>query len=159
MRLLFVCMGNICRSPLAEGIARHHLAQSRTFTHWQVDSAATHDYHVGHPPDSRSVAVARRQGIDISAQRARRLLEADFARFDWIIGMDHANLAAIEALRPPGDALAQTGLLLDLGGMTRPVEVPDPYYQGPEAFDAVFRLVESAMPGLIKRVSYAHNGA
>jgi protein-tyrosine phosphatase len=143
VRILFVCLGNICRSPLAEGILRH-LAHDYPV---DVDSAGTGGWHIGDPPDRRSIAVARRHGIDITGQRARRIAAGDFEAFDLILAMDRSNLATLRALALPA---AQRKLHLFLGyaeGVER--DVPDPYYEGPEGFEAVYRMLSEGCLSLI----------
>ena len=139
MRVLFVCLGNICRSPIGEGILRH-LAHQGGHDAIEVDSAGTGAYHCGEPPDRRAQATARSQGIAIDQQRARQVRSEDFDRFDFILAMDRDNLRALRDLAP-GDDGAILRLLRDYdpeGGS----DVPDPYYGGAEGFDNVFRMVE-----------------
>ena len=145
-RILFFCMGNICRSPTAEGVMRAKLAAAGIDV--EVDSAGTHDYHIGAPPDERSQEHASLRGHDLSALRARKLLAADFERFDLVLGMDADNLAHAERLCPP----AQRGrlkLLMDYAPHTGKRHVPDPYYGGAAGFDEVLDLVEAACDGLV----------
>jgi len=140
--VLFVCLGNICRSPLAEGIFRDLVTDAGLSTSFMIDSAGTGAWHAGHPPDPRSIDVAARNGIDIGGQRARQVCTDDFHRFDTIVAMDRDNLAA---LRSRAGGPARLRLLLD----TPPRDVPDPYYGGPEGFDKVFRLVQSGCGDLL----------
>lgn len=147
MRILFVCLGNICRSPTAEGVMRARLAAADLDERVEVDSCGIGHWHVGKGPDRRALEAAGQRGIDISALRARVLDAEDFRRFDYILAMDHDNLEAIEA-RCPADCAAHVGLFLAFAG--RPGEaVPDPYFGGSEGFDKVFGLVEAASDGLI----------
>jgi protein-tyrosine phosphatase len=149
--VLFVCMGNICRSPTAEGVFREVAGRSGLGEVLHVDSAGTGDWHVGAAPDRRAIAAARRRGYDLSALRARQVEPADFARFGWILAMDRQNLRALEALRPrefPG----HVGLLLAVAPELGVDEVPDPYYGGPEGFENVLDLVEQASTALLTRV-------
>lgn len=139
VRVLMVCLGNICRSPLAEGI----LAGMADPAACEVDSAGTAGYHVGKPPDQRSVRVAAAYGIDISRQRCRQFEVADFDRFDYIFAMDRENLDQIRRMARNRDDLAKVSLLLEAGGFG-PKEVPDPYYGGPEGFEQVFALIRDA---------------
>jgi protein-tyrosine phosphatase len=149
LRILMVCMGNICRSPTAEGVLRDRLRRAGLHERVEVDSAGTHSYHVGHPPDPRSVAHARRRGIDLSALRARRVREADFLHFDRIYAMDHGNLAVLEGLRP-GTARARVALLLSvLSGEHAALEVPDPYSGGTSGFEHVLDLAERAADAIV----------
>lgn len=147
--ILFVCMGNICRSPLAEGIARHMLASTPSGREIELDSAGTHAYHVGEPPDPRAIAVARRHGIDIAGLRARQVQAEDFARFDLILCADRQNLAALRRLRPATAAAPE--LLLPWCGLAQD-EVPDPYYGDAAGFDRVFDLLQHAAERLARRL-------
>lgn len=146
--ILFVCAGNICRSPLAEGIVRARLAGAGLDL--RVDSAGTQDYHVGDPPDPRAIAVAAANGIDISALRARQVTARDFEEFDAVLLADRENLRCLRA-RHPGLA-RQPELLLEWCGMADPREVPDPYYGDAAGFERVFRLLECAADGLLQRL-------
>ncbi|MDW5376912.1 low molecular weight protein-tyrosine-phosphatase [Halomonas sp. HP20-15] len=147
IRVLFVCLGNICRSPTAEGVLRVRLAAAGLDTQVEVDSCGIGDWHVGKGPDRRALEAARQRGIDIDALRARTLDAEDFGRFDYILAMDHDNLAAIQAQRP-ADCSAHIGLFLAFA--ERPDEaVPDPYYGGDEGFARVFELIEAASNGLV----------
>ena len=148
MKVLFVCLGNICRSPTAEAVLRHVAAQSAAEIDWLVDSAGTHGYHAGAPPDPRTVAAARRRGIDMSNMRARVFEYTDFHRFDLVLAMDEVNLAHLEAMRPE-DARAELGLLMDFAPRLGRRDVPDPYYGGHKGFEEVLDLVEVAVDGLI----------
>ena len=142
-------MGNICRSPTAEGVMRAKLAAAGLEI--EVDSAGTHGYHVGAPPDERSQAHARRRGFDLSAQRARQLRALDFERYDWVLVMDEDNLARAAAICPPGRReRLQLFLPHALGGQA-PRAVPDPYYGGADGFETVLDLVEQACDALIER--------
>jgi protein-tyrosine phosphatase len=147
-RVLFVCLGNICRSPTAEGVFRQRVARAGLADRIHIDSAGTGDWHVGHPPDHRAIAAARRRGYDLSTLRARQVNAADFERFGWILAMDRTNLRALHALRPPGFA-GHLGLFLDFVPDDALDEVPDPYYAGPEAFDHVLDLAERGSEALL----------
>jgi len=149
--VLFVCMGNICRSPTAEGVFRDVAGRSGLGEVLHIDSAGTGDWHVGAAPDRRAIAAARRRGYDLSALRARQVEPADFARFGWILAMDRQNLRALEALRPP-EFPGHVGLLLAVAPDLGVDEVPDPYYGGPEGFENVLDLVEQASMALLTRV-------
>ena len=144
MKILMVCLGNICRSPLAEGIMQH-LADQEGFN-WQVDSAGTGGWHVGQGPDRRSVRVAREHGIDISEQVCRQFSKSDFDHFDHIFVMDKYNLADVRAMAPHANAALKVKLLLGKG------EVPDPYYAN-ELFEPVFKLIEEGCKNLIKELA------
>lgn len=141
MKVLFVCLGNICRSPTADGILRARAP------HWEVDSAGTGAWHVGQPPDARAQATARARGIDLSGLRARQVRAEDFTTFDRIYAMDRANLSDLRAMAPAGTS-ADLGLLLDLVPETGVSEVPDPYYH--DGFDAVFDLIDAACARLVE---------
>ena len=146
--ILFVCLGNICRSPTAEGVVRRIAAAEAPELDLLLDSAGTADYHIGSPPDHRSCAHAARRGYDLTELRARQIERADFERFDLILAMDESNLQALEALRPRG-ARAQLRLFLDFapGPAGRPV--PDPYYGSAPDFEKVLDLTEAAARGLL----------
>ena len=133
MKILMVCLGNICRSPLAHGILEH-LANTEALG-WEIDSAGTGNWHIGHPPDSRSVAVARKMGVDISGQRARQFEQADFVRFDHILVMDDQNLKNVLALAQTEEEKQKVRLLLGTDF------VPDPYFDD-ALFEPVYRLIE-----------------
>ena len=134
--VLFVCLGNICRSPLAEGAFRKVVEDLGAGGRVLIDSAGTGGWHQGEAPDPRSIAVAARNGIDISAQRARQVVKADFSRFEHILAMDSSNLTNLRKLSP-AEAPARLRLFLEAEGM----DVPDPYYGGPAGFETVFRMV------------------
>ncbi len=148
MRILFVCLGNICRSPLAEGILRQQAAEAGVAI--TVDSAGTGGWHIGDAPDPRSIAVAARHGVDISGQRCRRVGPADFESFDLIFGMDRRNVEHLRALAPD-TAQARIHLFLDyaLGTAT---DVPDPYYDGADGFETVYRMLSAGCSSLIGRL-------
>ena len=149
--LLFVCMGNICRSPTAEGVARHLLEREAPGFRIHLDSAGTHGYHLGAAPDARSQAAARRRGIDISALRARRLEPADFHSFDRILVMDQRNLTDARAVAPAGST-ARLQLFLDYAPQQPLREVPDPYYGEPDDFERVLDLSLAAARGLLQQL-------
>ena len=150
--VLFVCMGNICRSPTAEAVFRRIAANEGDGLRVQVDSAATHDYHVGAPPDRRTQAAARRRGYDLSTLRARQLEPADFERFDFVLFMDERNRRDAAPFLP-ATPLAEIGLLLDFAPGLGRREVPDPYYGGPQGFEDVLDLVEVAARGLLAELA------
>jgi len=147
-RVLFVCLGNICRSPTAEGVLRHLAALEAPGVALEIDSAGTADYHIGAPPDVRSQRAALRRGIDISGLRARQVTEADFERFDLILAMDGQNLRELQALKPRGSR-ALVKLFLDYAPQTKVREVPDPYYGGDSHFEQVLDLTTAASRGLL----------
>jgi protein-tyrosine phosphatase len=145
--VLFVCLGNICRSPLAEGMMRHLCAQAGH--EMRIDSAGTGGWHAGGPPDERAIAAALHAGFDISRQRARQLTPDDFSMFDYILAMDRSNLAMVQALKPD-DCLAQLSLLLDFAsGSTKGQPVPDPYYGNARDFDKTVALVRTGCAGFL----------
>ncbi len=144
-------MGNICRSPTAEGVFRAALAQVGLERVVLADSAGVGDWHVGQPPDRRAIQAAHRRGYDLSKLRARQVGIGDFDRFGWILAMDLANLRALEALRPVSYA-GHLGLLLDFAPQAGLREVPDPYYGGSEGFERVLDLVEMASAELVERM-------
>jgi protein-tyrosine phosphatase len=146
--VLFVCLGNICRSPTAEGVLRHLAAHEAPHLDLEVDSAGTGDYHLGAPPDPRSQRAAMKRGIDIGGLRARQVTEQDFARFDLILAMDRQNLRELQAMRPAGSR-ACVKLLLDFAPDLATREVPDPYCRDSQAFEKVLDLAEAAARGLL----------
>ena len=151
MRLLMVCLGNICRSPLAEGAVRAHL--DRSGLDWvEVDSAGTGGWHAGEPPDHRSIAVAAGFAVDIRGQRARKLRSADFEHFDWLLCADRSVLRDVRAMAPSGSP-AQSALLLEWAGLGEGGEVPDPYTGGPDDFRRVWAMVDAAAAGIVARLS------
>ncbi|MFL6549478.1 MAG: low molecular weight protein-tyrosine-phosphatase [Povalibacter sp.] len=151
MRILFVCMGNICRSPTAEGVFRQLLAARGIESILEVDSAGTHDYHVGEAPDTRAVEAAKRRGIDLSNLRARQIAEDDFARFDLILAMDEQNLAELKS-RAGHEYLERVRLVMDYAPSAARRFVPDPYYGGPLGFEEVLDLLEQASEGLVENL-------
>jgi protein-tyrosine phosphatase len=149
--VLFVCMGNICRSPTAEGVFRRLLAEHAPDLHVLVDSAGTHAYHVGNAPDPRACRAAERRGVDLRPQRARQVNPADFERFDLILAMDRQNHAELLAICPP-QLHGRVRLFLDFAPHLGRDEVPDPYYGGVNGFELVLDLVEEASLGLIEHL-------
>ncbi|MCS6883019.1 MAG: low molecular weight protein-tyrosine-phosphatase [Oscillochloridaceae bacterium] len=146
--VLFVCMGNICRSPMAEAIFRRQVADAGLDGRFLIDSAGTGSWHVGEPPHLGTLTVLARRGIDPGDRRARQITRHDFDRFDYIVAMDHENLAALERFRR--DGRAQVSLLLSHAPGLNVREVPDPYYTG--GFDRVFDLVEAGCRGLLAHI-------
>lgn len=147
--ILFVCLGNICRSPTAEGVFRRKLSENPQLAAMlEVDSAGTAAYHVGNPPDQRSATVAARRGYDLSPLRARAVAPEDFDRYDYVLAMDHQNLSNLRAVCP-AQYKGHLSLFLDFAGKQN-AEVPDPYYtSGDRGFEQVLDLVEAASDGLI----------
>lgn len=150
MRLLFVCMGNICRSPTAEAVFADLLRREAPHAGIEIDSAGTHDYHLGAPPDARAIAAARRRGIDMSALRARQLVAEDFTRFDLLLAMDERNRRDMLARAAPAERVR---LLLDYAPGLGVREVPDPYYGEPGDFEYVLDIVQAAARGLLDAVT------
>lgn len=152
--VLFVCLGNICRSPTAHGVFRELVARRGLSEQIEIDSAGTAAYHVGNPPDQRSAACALQRGYDLSDLRARQAVRRDFLRFDYILAMDAQNLSDLRGICP-GDYQGHLGLFLDFANLAD-ADVPDPYYGGPEGFDHVLDLVESASEGLLNHILLQH---
>jgi low molecular weight protein-tyrosine phosphatase len=148
MRILFVCLGNICRSPSAEAVLRRIAAQEAPELHIEVDSAGTAGYHIGEPPDARSQEAASRRGYDMSRLRARIVEPGDFERFDLILAMDQDNLSVLRR-RAPATARERVRLFLEFSPDAGTPDVPDPYYGGASGFEEVLDLVEAASRGLI----------
>ena len=147
MKILTVCLGNICRSPMAEGILRH-LARERGLTLF-TDSAGTSDYHLGEAPDLRAQAAMRRKGMDIGDLRARQFVAADYTRFDVILAMDASNLRNMHALAPNAALASKARLVMDHAPHHPLREVPDPYFGGDEGFDAVHAMLTEALSALL----------
>ena len=152
--VLFVCMGNICRSPTAEGVFRVAAARAGLLERLHIDSAGTHGYHAGEPPDHRAIVAARARGYDIAARRARQVDRDDFARFHWILAMDQANLRVLTELRPR-EYQGHLGLFLDLAPEVGTREMPDPYYGGAAGFQRVLDLSEVVSNTLVARLQRA----
>lgn len=140
-RVLFVCTGNICRSPTAEGVFRHVVAAAGCARRFRIDSAGTHDYHVGEPPDPRTVALARTRGYDLSGLRARQLAAADYAEFDLLLAMDRGHLDILRR-RAPSGAAGRARLFLDYLPNCGTQDVPDPYYGEARDFAHALDLIE-----------------
>lgn len=151
-RVLFVCTGNICRSPTAEGVFRHLILEAGLESAIESASAGTHGYHVGDPPDPRTVAAAKRRGFDLSAQRARKVRVEDFHTYDLILAMDRDHFAHLESLRP-NTARAQVKLFLDFHPERKHEGVPDPYYGGPDGFEDVLEMIEQATKSLLGQIA------
>ena len=156
--VLMVCMGNICRSPTAEAMLRAKLAAAGLDARVRVDSAGTHGYHVGDPPDARAQRHARTRGVDLSGLRARRVVEDDFDRFDLVLAMDEDNLAELQRLGP-ADHPNRPRLLLEFASRAAAREVPDPYFGGPDGFEHVLNLIEDACDGLVDHLRGRLEGA
>lgn len=147
-RVLFVCLGNICRSPLAESLFRHLARERGVEGEFEVDSAGTSGYHAGSPPDERSAATARRRGIEVTG-RSRRLTADDLSAFDYVVAMDAENLEEIEALRDRAGGAARVHRLREWDPRPDSLDVPDPYYGGPRGFEDVHDLVERSCAALL----------
>jgi protein-tyrosine phosphatase len=153
IRVLFVCTGNICRSPTAEGVFVHYVDEAGLGDRIAADSAGTHGYHIGDPPDPRSIRMAASRGVDIAAQRARKVTGEDFDAFDYIVAMDTSHLNALEQMR--GGGKAKLALLLPYGDSGRK-DVPDPYYLQERAFAEAFDLIENGILGFLAHLRLNH---
>lgn len=151
IRVLFVCLGNICRSPTAQGMFERLAREAELAQFIQVDSAGTGAWHVGEPPDARAQAEAARCGVDLSRQRARSVDATDFESFDYILAMDRSNLAELEARCPP-EYIERLHLFLSFAAETEMEDVPDPYYGGTQGFSRVLDLVEAGSLGLLEHL-------
>jgi protein-tyrosine phosphatase len=151
VRVLFVCLGNICRSPTAHGVFEVMVREAGLDDRIEVDSSGTGAWHLGSAPDQRAVAEAKGRGYDLSHLRARQVCAEDFGYFDLIIAMDHSNLADLKAMQP-ADSQAEVRLFLEFAGDADVDEVPDPYYGGTDGFARVFALVETASQGLLVHI-------
>jgi protein-tyrosine-phosphatase len=151
VRLLLVCLGNICRSPMAEGVLRARIEASPLAGQVILDSVGTGNWHAGEPPDSRATATAARHGVDISRLRARQLSRDDYARHDWLLCADRDNLRDVRA-RGPSEAHSRCALLLEWAGMAADADVPDPYTGGDSEFEAVWAMLDHAAQGVVTRL-------
>ncbi len=154
IHVLFVCLGNICRSPTAHGVFQHLIERHRLQHIIHIDSAGTGDWHIGHAPDQRSSAAALTRGYDLSALRARQVSVPDFERFDYILAMDSQNLRDLQRMRP-AHFRGELDLFLNYGTSALR-EVPDPYYGGEDGFHRVLDLVEEAAQGLLNAIAERH---
>lgn len=153
--VLFVCLGNICRSPTAHGVFQHYVTQHGLGNKITVDSAGTGAWHVGNAPDARATEVALGRGYDLSTLRARKVSPADFHTFDYILAMDNQNLLDLKAIQP-SRFNGELSLFLSFGSELSETEVPDPYYGGRQGFEHVLNLVESASQGLLEHLRTQH---
>jgi len=151
IRVLFVCTGNICRSPTAEAVLLRRVAVAGLADRIKVDSAGTHDYHVGDPPDPRAQAAAAKRGYDLSRLRGRQVIRRDFVEFDYVLAMDRQNLRSLAPLCPAEHA-RKLRLLMEFARGSTEREVPDPYYGRPEDFDWVLDLLEAGTEGLLQHL-------
>ncbi|NHA14292.1 low molecular weight protein-tyrosine-phosphatase [Thioalkalivibrio sp. XN279] len=149
--VLFVCLGNICRSPTAEGVFRHLAREAGLEERIRIDSAGTGGYHIGAPPDARAMAAAQARGYDLAAIRARKIAPEDFEQFNLILAMDEDNLVHLRGIAPE-TSRARLGLLLDYAPGRQEREVPDPYYGGRNGFEQVLDLVNEACAGLLEEL-------
>lgn len=156
VKVLFVCMGNICRSPTAEAVFRYHVQREGLSASIEADSAGTHDYHVGEIPDERARTAAARRGYDLSALRARQIGARDYAEFDYVLAMDEVNLRALRRLCPAGHAHKLDLLGRYCSGKSRGCAVPDPYYGAAEDFEIVLDLAEDAAQSLLLHIRHIH---
>ncbi len=154
--VLFVCLGNICRSPTSEGVFRQLIKDADLRIQFDVDSAGTAGYHIGEPPDPRAIEVASGRGVNLESFRARLLCHSDFQRFDYIIAMDSSNLRDINQLAP-GNYSGQIALFMDYAENWHENEVPDPYYGGNSGFERVLDMIEDASTGLLRTIKSAHS--
>ena len=155
VKVLFACMGNICRSPTAEAVFRARVEEAGLAQRILIDSAGTHDYHIGDPPDMRTQRAALQRGYDMSTLRGRQVEVADFIRFDYVLAMDRANLAILQRLCPQAQR-ERLGLFLEYAEQHDEREVPDPYYGGADGFERVLDMVEDASDGLLAHIQKNH---
>ena len=153
--VLFVCMGNICRSPTAQGVFEQLLVKNDLAAVIQIDSAGTHAYHIGEKPDERASAAALKRGINLSSQKARRIRPDDFHDFDYIIAMDSSNYEDLASNCPP-EHESKLRLLMEFAPDIEVYEVPDPYYGGATGFERVLDLIEQASAGLLAHIRQQH---
>ncbi len=156
MRVVFVCLGNICRSPLAEGILRYLVAQKGWQSQIEVDSAGTGAWHAGEPPDRRSIAVAKSHGVSLDGQRARQVTDSDYFESNWLIAMDKNNLSTLERRSPTRGTQARIELLM-AAPRGEHQDVPDPYYGGDQGFEEVYQLVWRGCEGLLEQIEQELN--
>ena len=151
--VLFICLGNICRSPTAHGIFQAMVVNAGLNREIHIDSAGTSDWHIGEPPDQRSIIRAGERGYDLSMLRARQVQVRDFDQYDYILAMDSFNLSDLEKMKPP-TYRGHLGLFLTFSTQSKYAEVPDPYHGGKEGFELVLNLVEDAAQGLLQHIQH-----
>lgn len=150
-KVLFVCMGNICRSPMAEGMFRHAIKAAGLESQVQIDSAGTHSYHVGSPPDVRAQQASKKRGIDISSQRSRQVTAKDFSEYDYLLVMDGANYAHLIRRAPP-EHQPKVRRLLSFSRKYPNLDVPDPYYGGTQGFEENLDMIQDAVSHLVREI-------
>ena len=155
VKVLFVCMGNICRSPTAHGVFEQLIKDEKLTERLEIDSAGTHAYHVGEPPDRRAQETAQKRGIDLSYIKARKIQESDFEYYDYVLAMDKDNYDILDQACPV-DYKSKLSLFLDFAPEHAFDEVPDPYYGGIRGFENVFDMVDAASKGLLKDIKSLH---
>ncbi len=148
-KILFVCTGNICRSPSAEAVFRHFTVQEGRELEFEADSAGTHGYHVGEPPDGRAIKIAEERGISMEGIKARKVSVSDFKKFDLIVAMDKGHYNFLENMMPVGSQ-AELALFMDFGNNKKNIDVPDPYYGTDDGFRKVIEMLEGGAKGILK---------
>lgn len=151
VKVMFVCLGNICRSPTAHGIFAAMVQEAQLQEHISIDSCGTSGWHIGNPPDPRSIAMAAARGVDLSNLKASQIQPEDFRNFDYILAMDHQNLVDLQSIAP-ANSTARVELLLALDEDSVVREVPDPYYGGEEGFELAVELIEAASAKLLSHI-------
>jgi len=149
--ILFVCTGNICRSPAAEGVFRHYAGQNGLAERLSIDSAGTHGYHIGEPPDRRAIAAALSRGVKIGGLRARRVKQEDFNEFDLMIAMDTSHYDILSRMAPK-QGRSKLGMFMDFAPEAGLSDVADPYYGGPEDFERMMDVIESGVNGILRHL-------
>ena len=157
IKVLFVCMGNICRSPTAEGVFRRQVVAAGLSDMIVIDSAGTHDYHIGKPPDNRAQQAALKRGYDLSGLRGRQVAPRDFQEFDYILAMDADNLSYLQK-NCPQQQQHKLNLLMEFSENFSQRKVPDPYYGGAQGFENVLDMVEDAATGLLQKIQSRKSG-
>ncbi|HEX8696110.1 MAG TPA: low molecular weight protein-tyrosine-phosphatase [Longimicrobium sp.] len=156
-RVLFVCLGNICRSPLAEAVFRHEVEKRGLAESFEIDSAGTSGWHIGEPPDRRSTETARRRGVELTG-KSRKVAPDDLRRFDYVVAMDTDNLEVVRSLQAATRGTAKVHLLREFEPAADALDVPDPYYGGPRGFEDVHDIVERACAGLLDHILAERGG-